>query len=212
MAVCLCCSLCDIRDLILDSFENSIMEKLCSDITVCLKSVTEDCQNYCTAVDKGLNHVKLLVAHLTTLKKVKDPNIEDTYMHEIDRDAERKLQNCIRMEILFEKSAIQKILNDLEEIHHNITKQCGNLFNSYRGGVQCNISLTDISETDEMSSSIAEKIEALEKFKRTFANNHNVRKFTIDYCTFDGDLENVTGCWKSSDISFALKELKWILS
>ncbi|CAL1268968.1 unnamed protein product [Larinioides sclopetarius] len=159
------------------------MEKLHSDITKGLKSVTEDCKNYCTTVDKGLSHVKLLAAHLTTLKKVRDPNIEETYLHEIDPDAEIKLQNCIRMEILFEKSAIQKIL----------------------GGVQGNITLTDISETDEMSCSIAEKMEALEKFKRTFANNHNVRKFTIDFCTFDGDLENITGYWKSSDISFALK-------
>ncbi|CAL1268969.1 unnamed protein product [Larinioides sclopetarius] len=188
------------------------MEKLHSDITKGLKSVTEDCKNYCTTVDKGLSHVKLLAAHLTTLKKVRDPNIEETYLHEIDPDAEIKLQNCIRMEILFEKSAIQKILNDLEKINHSITKQCDNLFNSYRGGVQGNITLTDISETDEMSCSIAEKMEALEKFKRTFANNHNVRKFTIDFCTFDGDLENITGYWKSSDISFALKELTWILS
>lgn len=42
----------------------------------------------------------------------------------------------------------------------------------YRSGVQCNFTLADITETDEMSCSIAEKIEALEKFKRTFANKY----------------------------------------
>ncbi|KAF8787028.1 uncharacterized protein LOC129971111 [Argiope bruennichi] len=188
------------------------MEKLHSNITQCLKFITEDCKSYSTAVDEGLSHVKLLVAHLTTLKKIKDSYIEDTCFYEIDPDAKRKLQNCIRKEILIEKSAIQKILTDVEIIHNNIIKQCDRIFNMYRSGVQYNVTLTDISETDELSCSIAEKIEALDTFKRTFINNHNGRKFTIDYCTFDGNLENITGCWKTSDISLALKELALILS
>lgn len=188
------------------------MEKFISNIVECGKFLTENCKEYLTNVDEGLSHIKLLIAHTTTLKNVKVADIEETDTYTIDPAVKSKLIYCIRKEIGIERSSIKKILNDLEETHFNIVKQCDKVFNMYRSGVQSNFCLDDITESNETSCSVAEKIDALDRFKKSFLNNHNGRKFTLDYCISNDDIDVLSDYWQSSVISSALQDLMFYIA
>ncbi|PRD29964.1 UNVERIFIED_CONTAM: hypothetical protein NCL1_27817 [Trichonephila clavipes] len=86
------------------------MEKFLSNIVECGKFLTENCKEYLLNVDEGLDHIKLLVAHITTLKQVQVADIEETDTYAIDPDAKSKLVYCIRKEIEVESSSITKVL------------------------------------------------------------------------------------------------------
>ncbi|GFY41748.1 uncharacterized protein TNIN_314311 [Trichonephila inaurata madagascariensis] len=188
------------------------MEKFLSNIMECGKFLTENCKEYLLNVDKGLDHIKLLVAHIITLKQVQVADIEETDTYAIDPDAKSKLVYCIRKEIEVESSSIKKFLNNLEEIHFNVVKLCDKIFNAYRSGAQSNFSLADITESNETSCSVAEKIDALDRFKKSFLNNHNGRKFTLEYSKSNGDINVLIDYWQSSVISSALQDLMFYIA
>ncbi|GFT11335.1 uncharacterized protein NPIL_193361 [Nephila pilipes] len=188
------------------------MEKLQLSIVECGKFLTRNCKEYLSIVDEGLSHIKLLIAHMTTLKKIQIADIEETDTYALDPNGKSKLVYCIKKEIAFERSSIQKILNDLEERHSNIVKQCDNVFNIYKSGAQSNFSLADITESNETSCSITEKMDALDRFKKSFLNNHNGRKFTLGYCASNGEISVLNDYWQSAVISCALQNLMFYIS
>lgn len=161
-----------------------------------------------TLILKGNDDLKTLIAHELRLGKIFSAKLN--CVKSVFPDFENKIRYTIENEIDNEKEKIGNTLKELDRIYQDFIKTFDKVFQIYHQN-KSKLSFEELTEADEMSFSIARKLEAFHELKQAIWEDHITRKYASQHCLSFGEFETIQNLWSIKDISLAKEDFACIM-